>query len=112
MWTYRLSGGSSMAMRGLQLLQKLPQRLTAMADAVFLRLAQFGSNAVQFRHPEHRIVTETTITTCFGQNFTLPDAMTNQRHRVVGVTQQHQHTMKLRATFGVGHVAQALQQQV
>src|ERR1019366_7300670 len=92
----------------LQLLQQHPQRLAAMADGVFLFALQLRTGLAELRQPEQRVVAEAAVAAGLQGDLAVPLALGDQRLRVVGMVQQHQNAVVMRAA--ISHPAHDLQQ--
>ena len=84
--------------------------LAAMTLPVLFKRLQFRGGTGEAVGLEQRVVTEAAIALGPGQHAAVPAAFGEKRRRILGVAQQYEAAIEIRATLRFGQVAQVRQQ--
>ena len=81
-----------------------------MTDLVLVLRGQFGAGAVTLGHPEQRIIAEAVLALRGMQDAAMPEPLAEYRQRILGMADQCQGADELRATLGIRHLAERIEQ--
>ena len=87
---------------------ELSQRLTAMANSIFLLRGKFRSSFAKARQKKVRIVPKSAAPARAEHEFTMPGSIGDKGLRIVGVAQEHNYAVIV--SFAVGLVCQHIDQ--
>ena len=83
-----------------------------MADAVLALRVQFGGADAQLGIEEHRVVAEAAVAAALVTGSVRTDAFGDERLRILGVPEQHDHRVEVRTALRLRHVEQRIEQLV